>query len=558
MLSLMIIRMAIGVSLCTGGCRDEELMAPPFHQQASSLVTSDSLCARVTVAVSGTSTVSTTFPSASSCTTHLVLIKGTNARWSSSTRKLSLFVKLTNRSGGTLQLPVRLYLPTIGTIVLTPAGTPASTVVAQNPDSSEVGGGRIWFIGGTGTLANNGSTVQDTVAFMVQSPTSQARLSFVATASSAGGGGGLPPLPTSVSWPQTNLALAALPLDTSTKEYRNVIGLQFSATMTGAAYNSLLARYGGVLIGGIGGGTPYLYYIIQFPDPGPTYAALDSLLHRLVREPGVLELLTLERPSHMDLRGSYRNDDGLLATADTSGRGGTPPPLPNSTTNVPDDSLHIVYVPGDTIAQYYRTIARVNFRDDATPAQISALLTKYHAQVVGGDTWTNTYIILYADPGPTWDDVKAKLQLLDAEPGVERATPFARYEGPPQLDLEVAPTNPPGGDGAGSWPQLTTNLPLLDATRTVVLGGGPDRVFRTDLWLSFTAGLSDAEKATILTSAGGTVLGVTPGKASYFVRFADPGNSEAAFDSLLARVGAVNGIEGVSPIPATASKIVVN
>ncbi len=322
MLSLMIIRMAIGVSLCTGGCRDEELMAPPFHQQASSLVTSDSLCARVTFAVSGTSTVSTTFPSTSSCTTNLVLIKGTNAKWSSSTRKLSLFVKLTNKSGGSLQLPVRLYLPSTGTTVLTPAGTPASTVVAQNPDSSEVAGGRIWFIGGTGTLANNGSTGQDTVAFTVQAPTSQARLSFVATANSAGGGGGLPPLPTSVNWPQTNLALAPLPSNPTAKMRRNVFGLEFAPSMTAASYNSLLVRYGGVLIGGIGSGTPYHYYVIQFPDPGTTYAALDSLAKRLGAEPGVLNVTSFEYNYTLKLKSRYPLDNGLVSSrADWLGAG---------------------------------------------------------------------------------------------------------------------------------------------------------------------------------------------------------------------------------------------
>ena len=308
MLSLMTLTLA--ASLCSGSCRDEELLAPrAVHPFQALLVTSDSLCARITVTVSGTSTVSSTWPSTASCTTNLVLIKGSTPKWAGSTRKLSLFVKLTNNSGGSLQLPIRLYLPATGVTVLTPAGTPASTVVALNPDSSEAGGGRVWFTGGTGTLSNKASTVLDTLLFTLASPASQVRLSFV-------------------------------------------------------------------------------------------------------------------------------------ATANTSGGSGNPPPLPNSTADVPDDSLHIVYAPGDTVAQYYRTIASVTFSDVATAQQISAVLTKYAAQVVGGATLDNTYIIQYADPGPTWAAVWTKLRQIEAEPGVLWATPFARYE-----PLQVEARFP--SDGAG-------------------------------------------------------------------------------------------------------------
>jgi hypothetical protein len=273
MLSLLTLFSALGAGLCTGSCTREDLLAPVAVQSpAALLVTSDSLCARVTVTDSGTSTISSTWPSTSSCTTKLVLIKGSTPKWAGSTRKLSLFIKLTNKSGRTLQLPVRLYLPATGVTVLTPSGTPSSTVVALNPDSSEAGGGRVWFTGGTGTLANNSPTVLDTLLFTLASPASQVRFSFVATANSAGGGSSWP-IFTSTTPDLDTTRTVVLP-GGDYVYYRTDVYLRFRNGVTDSQKAAAMTNAGATILGATKAGN----YFVRFPDPGSTPVAFEAML----------------------------------------------------------------------------------------------------------------------------------------------------------------------------------------------------------------------------------------------------------------------------------------
>ena len=64
--------------------------------------------------------------------------------------------------------------------------------------------------------------------------------------------------------------------------YRNIVGIIFDDTTSGARVRDLLARYGGIVIGGVSD-----EYIVRIPDPGATYAALDSVVTQLNSEPGV-------------------------------------------------------------------------------------------------------------------------------------------------------------------------------------------------------------------------------------------------------------------------------
>ena len=66
--------------------------------------------------------------------------------------------------------------------------------------------------------------------------------------------------------------------------FRNLVGIIFDDTTSGTTIRSLLTRYGGRIIGGVPGASEY---IIQIPDPGPTFAAADSLVTRLRAVPGV-------------------------------------------------------------------------------------------------------------------------------------------------------------------------------------------------------------------------------------------------------------------------------
>ncbi|MGH9893262.1 MAG: hypothetical protein ACREA0_14985 [bacterium] len=66
--------------------------------------------------------------------------------------------------------------------------------------------------------------------------------------------------------------------------YRNIVGIIFDDTTSGATIRALLGRYGGTVIGGV---PPVAEYIVQIPDPGPTLTAVDSIVTQLNVESGV-------------------------------------------------------------------------------------------------------------------------------------------------------------------------------------------------------------------------------------------------------------------------------
>lgn len=301
--------------LCGGGCYDEDPTGPRrlASPAAQVLVTADTACVRARFDLTGPTTVQTQFPERTDCAASLVLIRAQPAQWAQSpNRQLRVFVRILNTSGGAIQLPVRLYLPTTGTTVDVPAGTPASKVVPLNADSTDAGGGKIWFLGGTSVLAVGDSTALDTLGFNVQSPVDQARWQFQATAMSADTA--RPPIPPT-SWPVSPL-VAASPADTANVYYRNVIGLLFDDSTAASAISLVLVKYQAVVIGGspLPAGTGEYY--VELPDPGPTLSAVDSVISLVAAEPGVRRVTRLSLRLRMQFRGRYPNDGTFSTRAD--------------------------------------------------------------------------------------------------------------------------------------------------------------------------------------------------------------------------------------------------
>src|SRR5690606_37492077 len=198
------------------------------------------------------------------CATSLVLIRAQPAQWAQNpNRQLRVFVRILNTSGAAIQLPVRLYLPATGTTVDVPAGTPGSKVVPLNADSTDAGGGKIWFLGGTSILAVGDSTSLDTLGFNVQSPVDQARWQFQATATSADTAA--PPLPDNwVPSADSSLTVAVSP-NRQTLVYRTLATVEFSQSATGSQVQGLLTKYGAAVVGGLPWG-PRGIYVLEFPD----------------------------------------------------------------------------------------------------------------------------------------------------------------------------------------------------------------------------------------------------------------------------------------------------
>jgi hypothetical protein len=70
--------------------------------------------------------------------------------------------------------------------------------------------------------------------------------------------------------------------------YRNIVGLAFHDTTSGHTIRNVLERYGASIIGGVPGPAGPSTYIVQIPDPGPTFGAVDSVVARLEAEAGVV------------------------------------------------------------------------------------------------------------------------------------------------------------------------------------------------------------------------------------------------------------------------------
>lgn len=295
--------------LCGGGCYDEDPTGPRrlAAPVAQVLVTADTACVRARFDLTGPTTVLTQVPERSDCATSLVLIRAQPAEWAQNPhRKLRFFVRILNTSGAAIQLPVRLYLPATGTTVEVPAGTPASKVVPLNADSTDAGGGKIWFLGGTSVLGVGDSTVLDTLGFNVQSPVDQARWQFQATAGVVDSSP--PAVPKSIAWPVNAPPTLLSPSDSGFRYYRNVFGLAFDPGVSGTTVMSFLGEYAASIIGGLGANTESPMYIIQVPDPGATWTLVDSLVAQMAGEAGVARVVKLTVGETPQTRGRYPRD----------------------------------------------------------------------------------------------------------------------------------------------------------------------------------------------------------------------------------------------------------
>ncbi|MDX2121692.1 MAG: S8 family serine peptidase, partial [Gemmatimonadota bacterium] len=300
--------------LCGGGCTDEDPTGPQrlAAPAAQVLVTADTACVRARFDLTGPTTVQTQFPERTDCATSLVLIRAQPAQWAQSpNRQLRVFVRILNTSGAAIQLPVRLYLSPTGTTVDVPSGTPGSKVVPLNADSTDAGGGKIWFLGGTSVLAVGDSTALDTLGFNVQSPVDQARWQFQATAMSSDTAP--PTLPE--NWVPSQDSANTIAIDVARKVVvrRDVFTVEFSIAATGTQIQALLSKYQATVIGGLPEFGPRGTYVIQIPDPGPTLGAVDSVVIALRGEPGVFTADRIYYRNVLRPRARFPIDGALVA-----------------------------------------------------------------------------------------------------------------------------------------------------------------------------------------------------------------------------------------------------
>jgi hypothetical protein len=98
-----------------------------------------------------------------------------------------------------------------------------------------------------------------------------------------------PAIPSTLNLPEHEPLLVASTTNPAVLYYRNVVLLAFADTTRGATIRAVLNRFHATVIGGAHYVGTRGAYVTLIPDPGRTMSALDSVLQRLEREPGVEE-----------------------------------------------------------------------------------------------------------------------------------------------------------------------------------------------------------------------------------------------------------------------------
>lgn len=198
--------------------------------------------------------------------------------------------------------------------------------------------------------------------------------------------------------------------------YRRLLSVSFLPTATGTGIRQLVKKYSAAIVGG----RPFVgAYVVQVPDPGASIEALTALRDRMAAEPGVEFVLLLAR------RSPPPGVEGMLSVADTE-----PPPIPEQARlgSVVDTTV-VASPPGDTVTIVYRNIFAVRFDDSTSGTTIRRLLRGMRGEIVGGHPNAREYVILFPDPGPTYQSVDLLQRALMARAGVDYAVPVLRRTG---------------------------------------------------------------------------------------------------------------------------------
>lgn len=135
--------------------------------------------------------------------------------------------------------------------------------------------------------AKNDSTSARTLQFTFASPGTQARLQFGVTAEMSDTT--RPPVPALMNLPEDSLLTISTPAP-RTRWYRMIFEIAFYDSTSGTIINNVLAQNGATIIGGLPPVYPedhYGSYLIRVADPGNSFIAIDSIVQKLRRTPGV-------------------------------------------------------------------------------------------------------------------------------------------------------------------------------------------------------------------------------------------------------------------------------
>jgi hypothetical protein len=105
--------------------------------------------------------------------------------------------------------------------------------------------------------------------------------------------------------PATPATFVSPPGDSASRFYRDVVGIRFDDSTSGASVQRILAKYNATIIGGL---TRLGEYVTRVPDPGPSYADLSALIVRIRGEPGVRYAAPIDFRIGVEIHSRYPDD----------------------------------------------------------------------------------------------------------------------------------------------------------------------------------------------------------------------------------------------------------
>lgn len=93
-----------------------------------------------------------------------------------------------------------------------------------------------------------------------------------------------PPLPGGFRYPADTSGFVVDPHDSAARFYPDIVVVQFRDTVSGSGVRQFLARYRATIIGGL---PQWPAYVVRVPQPGASFADLDSLVSDIARDPRV-------------------------------------------------------------------------------------------------------------------------------------------------------------------------------------------------------------------------------------------------------------------------------
>ncbi len=238
------------------------------------VVSAPAACGQVQFTVSGTSTAAVTFPSAG-CGAGLIVVAGGTATWNSTTRILTVPIRVKNTSGQAVEQPISVQLPDTGRVATAPAGQPRTTIVPQSPaDSLYSDGSAVWLVGGSTSLVAGDSTTARSLTIKLLSPVSAGELHLKLRTNEIIVG-----FPATVPTVTPNWFFRDTSLTADRSKVKRVLVVAFVAGTSTAMRQAALDTVQGTVVGGspLGGiGPPDEgHYFIRVPW-ATTYQLLDS------------------------------------------------------------------------------------------------------------------------------------------------------------------------------------------------------------------------------------------------------------------------------------------